>query len=164
MSAKKRAIEIRKILRANDWGPREVSVRSDTFSGGEAVRIQIKVITVPLTVVAGLARAFETVDRCPLTNEILLGGNCYISVSYSWETLKEAETFLLPEIAAIALGSHAVIKGVQISRENNNRLEMIELPDEDTPGRSMGFAYNDVQAASMLVHAAASKGRWSSDE
>ena len=85
------AAEIRATLkRAHGWTSRQVSVRAEYFSMGSAIRVQINDPAIPLPAVRTVAQRAESIDRCPITHEILSGGNTYVTVTYS----REAQTIL----------------------------------------------------------------------
>jgi hypothetical protein len=99
----KAAAEIRAALKAKGWSSREVSVRSESFSMGSAIRVEIKSADVPSAVVEAIAKGHERIDRCSITQEILSGCNRYITVSYAWQTQRElAERFIGPVEKALA--------------------------------------------------------------
>jgi hypothetical protein len=78
------------LRRAHGWGPRQVSVRSDSGS----VRVEIKAPGVPLRTVQAIAKQHEDIRRCEASGEILLGGNTYVSVTLSWELIRPLERIL----------------------------------------------------------------------
>jgi hypothetical protein len=78
-----RAATIRTALKTHGWTARDVSVRSESFSMGSAIRVVIKNAAVPLPTVKAIAEAHERIDRCEITGDILSGCNRYVSVSYS---------------------------------------------------------------------------------
>lgn len=69
---------------------RQVSVRSESFSGGSSISISINDPSVDAKEVKNLAEGHESISRCEMTGEILSGCNRYVNVGYS-EKAVEAE-------------------------------------------------------------------------
>lgn len=81
-TAKEKAAALRKIYREKGWNARQISVRSESFSMGEAVNVSVKGAEVDFEEAERLAKqTCESVRRCEMTGDILSGGNCYVSVS-----------------------------------------------------------------------------------
>jgi hypothetical protein len=80
----------RAIFKSLGFNSRAVSVRTDYFSMGSAIRITVKDKTLPLGFVKKVAGAIESISRCEYSGEILSGGNRYVSYRYS----REVETAL----------------------------------------------------------------------
>ena len=68
------------------WTSHQVSIKTDYFSMGSAIRIEIKDSAVPLPTVKAVAEQAERIRRDSF-GEILSGGNTYVTVSYSSEVL-----------------------------------------------------------------------------
>lgn len=85
MNAKEYAAKIRSEYKAKGWSARQISVRSDYFSMGSSVDVEIKDVAIPLPVAKAIAEQAESIRRCERTGEILSGGNRYVSVRYSHE-------------------------------------------------------------------------------
>jgi hypothetical protein len=64
---------------------RDVSVRSEYFSMGSSINIRVKATEkgnkLSLKWLSKIAREHESISRCEITNEILSGGNRYVSVT-----------------------------------------------------------------------------------
>lgn len=73
---------IRAELKKRGWTSKHVSVRSDQYSSGSSIRVEIKDPGVPLSAVKATAEAQEHVRRDGF-GEILSGGNRFVSVEYS---------------------------------------------------------------------------------
>jgi hypothetical protein len=82
------AATIRQALKAKGITSRDVSVRAESFSMGSAIRVVIKSPRVALGLVETIANQHESIDRCPITGDILAGGNRYVSVNYDRDTVK----------------------------------------------------------------------------
>lgn len=108
---------IRKALKDWGWSSRVVSVRSDYFSMGSAIRVEIKDPNVPLDVVRKIAEAHEEVRRCEYSGEILSGGNRYVSVHYSLEALDALSARYEPAVSAAA---------AKLAPEGSSILEPVE--------------------------------------
>lgn len=80
------AAAIRGELKARGWSARAVSVRSDSYSMGSAIRVVVRDASVPISVVREIANAHERVSR-DASGEILSGGNRFVDVDYSSEAL-----------------------------------------------------------------------------
>jgi hypothetical protein len=75
------AAEIRAEYKKLGWNSRKISVRTDYFSMGSAIRVAIKVPGIPTEEVEEIAKRIgENISRCSITHEILSGGNTYVSV------------------------------------------------------------------------------------
>jgi len=75
------AAQIREFLKKNKLTNRQVSVKSDHNS----VTVTVKTPIPNYKALKEFAQSLEKIDRCSITNEILLGGNTYVSVSFDWE-------------------------------------------------------------------------------
>lgn len=120
LSTTDRAAEIRAALKARGWSNRKVSVRSDYFSMGSSIDVEIKDPDVPEEAVKEIATAHERIDRCSITHEILSGCNRYVSVRYSHEARaalaakhEAAVTEALEKAEAAGRGIHAEIEGTE---------------------------------------------------
>jgi hypothetical protein len=78
--------QIRQALKVAGFGPRDVSVRNDSYSMGSTVHVRIKRAEIAFNDVHSIAVAHENVRR-DSTGEILGGGNTYIEVSYERNAL-----------------------------------------------------------------------------
>ena len=74
--AAKRAAQVRASLKAEFPGVK-FSVRSDSYSGGDSIRIEWTDGPTEEDVKA-IAQKFESVNRCRVTGGILSGGNSYV--------------------------------------------------------------------------------------
>lgn len=91
-----RAAAIRAAYRAKGWTGRDISVRSESFSMGSAIRVSIKNPKVPFAWAKEIAEGHERIDRCSVSGEILSGCNRYVTVNYA----HEAETAIKALYAA----------------------------------------------------------------
>ena len=80
MTTTEKAKEIRKELKAA--GLKNISVRSYYFAGGSAIdaRLQNELNDNDMNTIKSILRKYDNVRRCEITNEILSGGNCYVSL------------------------------------------------------------------------------------
>jgi len=106
-SATDKAAAIRAALKAKGFTGRDVSVRGEYFSLGSAVRIRIKNAAVPVHLCQRLADEVEVIHRCPITFEILGGGNCYATVTLE----AEAEAGKAARDLAAVTGAAKVLEG-----------------------------------------------------
>jgi hypothetical protein len=94
MNTKEMANEIRKSLKKYGITSRQVSIRAKTYTFDEAIEIRIKDLTVSKKLVEAIAKEYEYVRWDDYTNEILAGGNTYVTVDFDYKTLREkAEEF-----------------------------------------------------------------------
>lgn len=114
MSRVNPAEEVRKALKDKGINSRRVSVRSD----GNSLSIRIKDLSVCADMVTEIAKQFERIDYCQITQEILSGGNYFVSVSYDWQVesaIKKTPEFLaLKEKIAQKLTNISGNSGVEI--------------------------------------------------
>lgn len=108
------AEEVRKALKAKGISSRQVSVRND----GSSLSIRIKDFSVCAQMVSDIAKQFERIDYCPVTQEILCGGNYFVSVVYDWQVesaIKKTTEFIeLKEKIAQKLATVQGNSGVEI--------------------------------------------------
>lgn len=87
MNRQDAAQNVRDELKKRGINSRRVSVRSDYNS----LDIRIKDLSVCADMVSEIAHKHEKIDYCPVSQEILSGGNFFVSVQYSWEAEKKAK-------------------------------------------------------------------------
>ena len=80
-SATEIAKKIRKELKLQNINSKQVSVRSEYFSMGQAVRVSIIDTSVNPEAVRAIASSYERIHRDYSTGDILGGGNTYITVN-----------------------------------------------------------------------------------
>lgn len=99
------AATIRAALKSrHGWTSRDVSVRSESFSLGSAVRVTIKRPGVRVADVTAIANGEETIHRCEASGEILGGSNRYVTVTMDYELVRPAATRVKAHLAAIEPG------------------------------------------------------------
>ena len=79
------AAEIRAAYKRLGWNSRKISVRTDYYSMGSSIHIEIKSPEVDARKAEEIARGAEHIDRCEITGEILSGGNTYVHFGHSRE-------------------------------------------------------------------------------
>lgn len=106
MFTKEAADDIRANLKREGITSRQVSVKTDYFSGGSAIRVLVKDTRVSLGLVKTIAERHERIDRCERSGEILSGCNRYIECSYTEEARDEIVSWHLPFVkeAMLAIG------------------------------------------------------------
>lgn len=85
--------EIRSELKKLNITNKQVSVTGDRGS----ISIRIKDISVDEKAVSQIAKKFEKISYCEVSQEILSGGNTYVSIQLDWKyesALKKTEEFL----------------------------------------------------------------------
>jgi len=108
MTTTARAAAIRAAYKAKGWTSRDISVRSESFSMGSAIRVSLKNPDVPFGWAKDIASAHERIDRCHASGEILSGCNRYVSVGYSVEAEEAIKARYAPvlDAAASELAAH----------------------------------------------------------
>jgi hypothetical protein len=131
MNATESAAAIRVEYKRKGWTPKDVSVRSEYFSMGEAVRITIKSAAVPLRDARAIAEKYDRMRRCEYSGEILSGGNLYVSVSVSEEARKAKAAQFVPAVErAIALLNpddnilQPIVPGYHVGRNPNTSFSL----------------------------------------
>lgn len=74
------AKKVRTALKAAGIPARSVSVRSESYSMGSSIRVEINDPTISPKLVESIASEQEKVSRCPYSGEILNGGNRFVFV------------------------------------------------------------------------------------
>lgn len=77
------AAVIRAAFKAKGWNSRQISVRTDYYSMGSSINVEIKDAAIPYYEAEAIAEGKERIDRCELTGEILSGGNRFVHVTMS---------------------------------------------------------------------------------
>jgi hypothetical protein len=72
------AKEIRNEYKKLGWSSRMISVKSDIYSMGSSINVRAKHPAVDIEKAKEIAENYQKVDRCPVTQEILSGGNMYV--------------------------------------------------------------------------------------
>jgi hypothetical protein len=119
ISVTEAAATIRAQLKARGWNNKQVSVRSQSYSGGSSLHVSVKDPRVPLAVVKEIAESFEDIDRDHFTGEILAGGNRYVHVEFD----SDATEWLVDGVAAMLPDDTASLVSVgpfQVYREAAN--------------------------------------------
>jgi hypothetical protein len=95
------AAEIRAALKAKGWNSRVVSVRSESYSMGSSINIEIKSLAVSKAEVEEVANKQESIRYCEYSGEILSGGNRYVHVRYSHQAIEAAAAPWIPQFEAL---------------------------------------------------------------
>ena len=127
---------IRKSLRTElNATSRQVSVRCDQYSMGSSIDVAVKDPSVNLADVKRIAMAYQHVDRCEITGEILNGGNMYVHCDYTADALAETVKMIIAALAGLARGEIVRFGEMAVwactSEENTWRADT-----EETVGRS----------------------------
>lgn len=83
---KEKAKKLRKELKKEGWTSKDISVRSSSGN----LSVKIKNTNINIEIVEKIAKKYESVSYCEQTQEILSGGNDFVSISYDWESMKTA--------------------------------------------------------------------------
>ena len=81
---KMNSADIKKALKKEGFGAREVSVKT-TNSG---FRVTIRNLAANFQKIAEIANAAESISRCEITGDILSGGNTFVRVMFSDDALR----------------------------------------------------------------------------
>lgn len=101
------AKHIHEALKAAGISSRQVSVRSDSFSGGSAIHVKVRDLAVDVALVTEIAKGSERIDRCEFSGDILSGCNRYVTVDLDSDAVRAAGEVALAEGA---------FRGVKIER------------------------------------------------
>ncbi len=87
---------IRKAYKARGWNRNAIAVKNHSYSMGSSMRVTIKqpAVASDYAEILRLANAGEKISYCEITNEILSGGNRFVTVDFS----DEAKTYLAAPI------------------------------------------------------------------
>lgn len=121
------AANIRAELKRAGYSSRQVSVKSDYYSMGSAIRIRIKDAKVPISLVKAIAEPAEDISRDQF-GEILSGGNRFVTISYDHDA---AEALAAPYVEPV--------KAALAKLENGNDRSLV--PVEGVPNALVGL-YN----------------------
>lgn len=102
MTTKEHAATIRAALKKQGISSQQVSVVSDCYSLGSAIRVTIKDPHINIVNVRQLAEPHELVHRCEVTGEILCGGNRYVTVEYTRDAIQARSQRYLPALTDAA--------------------------------------------------------------
>lgn len=100
-SAAEDAIKIRAALKAKGITSRQVSVKSDCFSGGSSITIKIKAPGISKKMVAEIANRHESIRRCEYSGDILSGSNRYVSVDIDYKLIDAAAAKFMPWLQSL---------------------------------------------------------------
>lgn len=87
---KEKCQEVRNELKAMGITSKQVSVKGSYSMYDSSISVTIKDLSVNINKVKDIAMKQQEYDRCPVTYEILQGGNTYVRVSYDWQSVSEA--------------------------------------------------------------------------
>lgn len=94
---KLKANDLKKELKTYGINTKNLSIRCEYG----AIYVTIKTHDISARQIKDIFYKYERIDRCQATGEILLGGNCYVFVSYDWKIgTPESETYKLTTIDA----------------------------------------------------------------
>lgn len=114
MSDKVKEIRMR-LKKELNYSNRQVSVKKDNNS----IVVTVK-IPVDIRPIKKIVKAYEKVDRCERSGEILCGGNIFVFVEYSWEMIKEeSKKFLDEALKAIEASNNIDINQSAMFAEND---------------------------------------------
>lgn len=105
------AARIRVDLKTLGVTARQVSVKSDSFSGGSSIRIVIRDLDVPASVVKTVCAHHnaERIDRCEFSGDILSGCNRYLSIDFDRDALAALAMPATLDDGAIVFKDHKIV-------------------------------------------------------
>jgi len=156
ISTTDRAAALRAELKKLGISSRQVSIRTDYYSGGSAIHVMIKDPSISLAKVESLATVHESIHR-DMFGEILSGCNRYVSVDYSTAASDAIRNAYLPAVktAIDTLGtsesSLIPVADTPFSVGRNNGSVTVWRTDDDP--RTSGFVANtyDANGAARLI-------------
>jgi hypothetical protein len=116
MTRNEKTAAIRAELKKRGWNSRQVSVRGRPCTYSSSIDVVIKDARVPLKVVEKIANSYESVRRCEVTGDILMGGNTYVSVDYDSDALKP---YVEAVLAKLGDSEYLETCGYVIAKEKN---------------------------------------------
>lgn len=125
---------IRTKLKAMGLGQKQVSVRSESYSGGSSIRVYIKDVTIPKAKVEAVANEQQEVHYCEYTHEILSGGNRFVFVDYDYEAMRAAAAPLIAEMPTED-NRIATVRGFEVIREGPEFVIFPKGLDGNDPSR-----------------------------
>jgi hypothetical protein len=121
---KTKAQQVAAILKQHGISSKQVSCRNDHGS----ISCRIKDISIDPEFVERIVRKFESIRYCEYSQEILNGGNTFVSIQYDWEVekaicstqeFKDFKTALKAKLDAITGNECAEMGNALFYRENN---------------------------------------------
>ena len=91
------------LKRKHGWTSRDISVRSESYSMGSSIHINVKRSTIPLEPVEAIANQAQDISRCSITGDILSGGNRFVTVRYTSEAEEELAAPYLEAVEALPM-------------------------------------------------------------
>jgi hypothetical protein len=82
INTKESAKELRKTLK-------KMGVKASVRSNISSISVYVKNFAVDLKEISKVAKKYQSISRCPATDEILSGANTYVNVSYDYDFRKE---------------------------------------------------------------------------
>lgn len=138
--SKKSAQQVREAIKALGYGPRQVSVRNESYAGGSSVRVVVKDAAVDFAAVEAAASAYQSVRYCHASGEILSGGNMYVSVCWDHDLQREHGVALGEYLLTIPVGRSSKELGVEVVRVEPGRW-WVNLDGRHVDGNSCDTAY-----------------------
>jgi hypothetical protein len=138
--------KLRSALKRAGLNARRVTVRHDHTT----LRVTIRDASVSLTQVQEIAGAFESLRRCQVTGEILLGGNTYVDVAYDKEVIKPLKAEIAARLAAAPFDEYVAVCGAFRALKVTGVREEVRLKGPGIDFRSE-IAYGTVWAAERLA-------------
>lgn len=147
------AATVRAALKARGWTSRQISVRSDQYSGGSAIDVRVKDMSIRLSDVKEIAYRQERI-RYDHLGEILSGSNRFVSVDYDHAAVEVVAAPIAAMIAAMPVGDVAVFLQVQVRVTEKDAVELTDL----VSSRALGdYSFTARGAADVIVCIAADR-------
>jgi len=162
MSAEKAKL-IREQFKKLGINSRQVSVTAPYYG---SIRVSVKDLSVNIEQLQQIASQYETVHYCHVSQEILSGGNTFVSVSYDWKVLAEAkkteeykalEKMVEEKLSTIEGNSGVeVVKGFRVFKNYNGNYQASAEWEKDTWSH---LGYNSHGLVEAL-YIAKQRGQW----
>ena len=140
------ADRLRVALKQAGFNTRRVSVRAEHST----LRVTIRDASVSLTQVEAIAGPFESIRRCEATEEILLGGNCYVDTMYDPDLVRPLKAELAALLAAAPFDAYVPVRGAFRALKVSGPREEVRLVGPGLHDRN-AIAYGTVWAAERLA-------------
>lgn len=140
------AQRLRAALKTAGFNARQVTIRCDH----NTLRVTIRDASASLTEVARIAGAFESIRRCQVTGEILLGGNTYVDVAYDKAVTKPLKDEIAALLAAAPYDEYVAVRDDFRAFKVSGVREEVRLKGPGIDLRSE-IAYGTVWAAERLA-------------
>ena len=100
MTTTEKTKEIRARFKAAGFSSRKISVRVEYFGCSSSIRVKIKDASVPFHMVKNIVEEYANIHRCPVSGEILGGGNTFTDIQHTTEAQAELAARYVDAVSA----------------------------------------------------------------